>query len=216
MVPQIARQATRLNITTTHFEAQHWHFSLDRTMPCAMLWRWLYPLLAMTSLTACHSPGMYGYSRAYSATDEETSALQGSQEYDPVMANRRPQKWRGKPVSLFGVVTERHQGSAGAADLRLSVRTLEARNLCESADESTCRVTVSEREHAVVHALVKLSGDDDVGQLSVGQGSLLRIVGKISDAAHRDDGAPIFQVNYYRHWPRNYFVTSKDREHMRR
>ena len=43
-----------------------------------------------------------------------------------------------------------------------SVRTLEARNLCDTSDEDTCRVTVSDREHAAVHAHARLSGDDAV------------------------------------------------------
>ena len=31
---------------------------------------------------------------------------------------------------------------------------------CDSRDESTCRVTISEREHAIVHAIAALKGED--------------------------------------------------------
>ena len=177
--------------------------------------RWLF-LAAFAALSACHSPGQYGFSRAYTPLDEEQEAVVKAKEFDPVMAQRSPDEWQGKPVSLFGIVKNRTAGPGGRADLTLSVRRLEPRNLCDSEDESSCRVTVSDREHAVVHALVKLSADDDIGKLSVGAGSLLRVVGPISDDVATGDGTPVIRADYYRHWPRNYFVTSADRSHMRR
>ena len=71
-------------------------------------------------------------------------------------------------------------------------------------------------EHAIVHALVKLNGEDDIGKLSVGAGSLLRVVGTIRDDVDPNDGSPMVRVSYYRHWPRGYYVTTKDRATMRR
>ncbi|MGH8311365.1 MAG: hypothetical protein ACRETX_16430, partial [Steroidobacteraceae bacterium] len=98
----------------------------------------------------------------------------------------------------------------------ISVRTLETRNLCDTEDEDTCRVTVSEREHAMLHALVKLSAGDELGEHSVGQGSLIRVIGVIGDDVDQNDGTPVLRATYYRHWPRNFYVTTADREHMRR
>jgi hypothetical protein len=95
------------------------------------------------------------------------------------------------------------------------MRTLSNRNLCDELDEETCRVTVSDKEHAVVHVLAKLKGDDQLGKLSVGAGSLLRVVGKLSDNVDPDDGMPVLEVNFYRHWPRDYYVTTADASHMR-
>ncbi len=164
----------------------------------------------------CHSPGQYGFSRVYSPLSAEEDATKGVKEYDPVMAQRQPDAWHGKPVSVFGVVKVRNPGPGGQSDLTLSVRTLEPRNLCDAADEDTCRVTVSDREHAVIHALVKLENDDDIGKNSVGPGSLLRIVGVIRDNVDPNDGTPIVVSSYHRHWPRNFYVTTADREHMRR
>ena len=175
-------------------------------------------LILATSLTclSCYSPGKYGYSRSYAPLSDEEDATKGVREYDPVMAQRKPEAWKGKPLTLFGTVVSRHAGGGGAADLKLSVRTLAKRNLCDTADEESCRVTVSEREHAIVHARVKLEDEDDVGKLSVGVGSLLRVVGVIVDDVGTADGAPVVRVSYYRHWPRNFYVTTKDRSHMRR
>jgi hypothetical protein len=167
-------------------------------------------------LAGCHSPGLYGHSQVYAPLSDEESALERAKEYDPVMAQRTPDEWKGKLITLFGVVKSRHPGPGGNADLALSVRTLEARNLCDTSDEDTCRVTVSDREHAAVHAHARLSGDDDIGRKSVGAGSLVRVVGTLTDSVDANDGAPVVKVTYVRHWPRDFYVTSADREHMRR
>jgi hypothetical protein len=167
-------------------------------------------------LAGCHSAGPYGHSRVYSPLDAEEEALHGAKNYDPVMVQREPLKWKGKPVNVFGVVKSRNDGAGGAAYLTLSVRVLEPRNLCDTEDEDTCRVTVSEREHAVVHAQVRLESADHIGQDSVGAGSLVRIVGVLGDELDTNDGMPVLRATYYRHWPRDYYVTTAARSHMRR
>jgi hypothetical protein len=172
--------------------------------------------VAIASTLACHSPGQYGFSRAYSPLDEEQAAASKAREYDPVMVQRSPDQWKGKPVSLFGVVKSRTAGPGGMADLTLSLRRLEPRNLCDSDDESTCRVTVADREHGIVHVLAKLSDEDDIGKLSVGAGSLVRVIGVIGDEVSSSEGSAVIRAEYYRHWPRNYYVTGADRTHMRR
>src|SRR5262245_57138405 len=113
---------------------------------------------------ACGSAGPYGHSQTYSPLGEEESAAEGAKDYDPVMAKRSPERWKGKSVSAFGIVVNRSSGPAGASEVKLSVRTLETRNLCESTDEDTCRVTVSEHEHAIVHAMLHLKAEDDLGE----------------------------------------------------
>jgi hypothetical protein len=170
--------------------------------------------LVAACVTGCSSAGPYGYSRTYSPLDAEEKAADGAREYDPVMAERDKAEWRKHAVSLFGIVTKRSEGPGGLAYLSLSVRTLEVRNLCESHDEETCRVTVSEREFAVVHALAKLAPGDDIGEKSVNRGSLVRIVGKLTDEVDPEDGTAVFKADYYRHWPRNYFVTTASRPDM--
>ncbi|HMJ13361.1 MAG TPA: hypothetical protein VK524_18205, partial [Polyangiaceae bacterium] len=91
----------------------------------------------------------------------------------------------------------------------LSVRKLEPRNRCPTADdEDSCRVTVGEREHSVVHTHVALQSEDDIGKKSVGAGSLLRIVGVVADEVDPNDGSPVIRATYYRHWPRDYYLTS--------
>jgi hypothetical protein len=172
--------------------------------------------LVAACAVACASAGPYGYSKQYEPHESEEEALAGAQDYDPVMVGRSPEKWRGVKVSAFGVVSSRQEGPFGNADLTLSVRTLEPRNLCESTDEATCRVTVGEREHAVIHAWVPLRSEDMVGEKSVGVGSLLRVVGTMADEVSRTDGHQTIKASYYRHWPRNHFVTTAARSYMLR
>jgi hypothetical protein len=152
----------------------------------------------------------------YSPLDAEETAAASARNYDPVMVQRMPHEWKGKTVSVFGIVKNRSAGPSGTANLELGVRSLAPRNLCEEADDATCRVTVSEREHGVVHALVKLESGDDIGQHSIGPGSLVRVIGVVGDEVDVEDGSPVVRARYYRHWPRDFFVTTAARSYMRR
>jgi hypothetical protein len=172
--------------------------------------------LCTCATLACASGGQWGHSPNYEPQSEEEAALEGSTEYDPVMAGRSPEKWRNKPIHLFGVVTERKTAPGGLADVTLSMRALEPRNLCENAEDDSCRVTVSEREHARVHVLLKLLPDGDIGSESVATLSLLRVVGTLNEEPSAQDGLPVIRAKYYRHWPRNYYVTTAARSYMRR
>jgi hypothetical protein len=160
-----------------------------------------------TAATGCHSAGPYGHAPRYVELSEETTAAAGAREYDPVMVERQPDEWRKGKVTLFGVVDSRTPGPGGQAMLKLSVRRLEQYNTCQNQqDEDSCRVTVSDKDFGSVYALVQLRGDDDVGPRSVGQRSLLRIVGSLGQDVSPTDGAPILHTSFYRHWPVYFYV----------
>jgi hypothetical protein len=74
---------------------------------------------------------------------------------------------------------------------------------------------VSDAEFGVVHAIVALQGEDDVGERSVGVGSLLRIVATIGEDVDPNDAAPILRAKYHRHWPRGFYVTKQAASIMR-
>jgi hypothetical protein len=168
------------------------------------------------ALASCHSGGPYGHAVNYEPYGNEAAAAAGAREYDPVMFQRMPDEWRSKDTSLFGVVTNRGSAASGGTYLTLSVRRLEPRNLCENAnDEDSCRVTVSDRDFGVVHAVVALPGEDDVGAHSVGIGSLMRVIGRFGQDLDPNDGAPILRATYYRHWPRFFYVTKAYSKDMR-
>lgn len=176
---------------------------------------WCVAALFAALAAGCHSAGLYGHARTYVPLSDEADAAQNAKTFDPVMAKRMPDKWKGKAISVFGVVKQRNPGPGGAADLALSVRTLAPRNLCANSSEDSCRVTVSDHEYAVVHALVKLRSDDNIGKHSVGIGSLVRVIGVIGDEVNASDGTPVIRATYYRHWPRDFYVTTADRTTMR-
>lgn len=173
-------------------------------------------LAVALSLASCHSAGQYGHAVNYAPLSDEAAAVKGAREYDPVMFQRRPDEWRKGTVALFGVVTSRTAGQGGTAYLTMSVRRLEPRNVCESAqDEDTCLVTVSDADFGVVHAQIAFKGEDDVGEHSVAGGSLLRLVGTFGEDVDPNDGAPILRGTYARHWPRYFYATRAAAQQMR-
>lgn len=158
---------------------------------------------------------MYGHSETYSPLSAEEDAAEDAVDYDPVMANRRPDEWRGKVVSVFGVVEER-RGKEEAVDIKISMRQLQSRNLCETEDSSSCRVTVSEQGFATLHVDAKLSPEDAYGEKPLGPGSLVRVVGRLDKEVSAVDGLPVVKATYVRHWPPMHYVTTAARSYMRR
>lgn len=181
-----------------------------------MRFRLLLLTLGMLLASGCMGGGQYGFSRVYSALDEEVTALEGSSDYDPVMARRLPQEWQKKTLNLFGIVVSKKVAQGGKTDVLLSVRRLAARNLCDSGEEETCRVTVGDHELAKVHVLLSLGQPDAVGKQSLRTRSLVRIVGQLQAEVNRRDGSDVIDAKFYRHWPPAFYVTQQAREYMRR
>jgi hypothetical protein len=172
--------------------------------------------LLFAALAACHGAGPYGHAPKYVDLDDETAAAAGAREYDPVMVQRQPDLWRTGKTSLFGVVFSRTAGPSGQALLKVGVRRLELRNLCENADDDdSCRVTVSDKDFGIVWALVSLHGEDDVGPHAVGMRSLLRVIGTIGQDVSPADGNPVLRAAWYRHWPAMFYVTNASARDMR-
>jgi hypothetical protein len=165
---------------------------------------------------ACHGAGAYGHSPRYVELDDETASSAGAREYDPVMAQQQPEAWRKGKVTLFGVVESRTPAPGGQAMLKLSVRRLEPRNLCQSQqDDDSCRVTVSDKDFGTIYATVPVRGDDDSGPRAVGIRSLVRVVGTLGQDVSPSDGAPILHAAWYRHWPVYFYVTRSSARDMR-
>lgn len=172
--------------------------------------------LMLAALVGCHGAGPYGHSPKYVEFDDETVATAGAREYDPVMVQRQPDEWRKGKTMLFGVVLDRTAGPSGQALLKLGVRRLELRNLCDNADDDdSCRVTVSDKDFGVLWALVSLHGEDNVGPHAVGMRSLVRVVGTIGQDVSPADGSPVLRAAWYRHWPALFYVTRASARDMR-
>jgi hypothetical protein len=160
-------------------------------------------------VVSCAGAGAQGHSPQYAEVSEERAASAGARDYDPVMAARQPEAWRKGTVTLFGIVESRAAGPGGQALLRLSVRRLEPRNLCERpGNDDTCRVTVSDKDFGVVWALASLRADDDLGPHAVGQRSLVRVVGTLGQDVSPVDGSPVVHATYCRHFPPADYATS--------
>jgi hypothetical protein len=166
-------------------------------------------------VAACPGPGPYGHAPNYVELSDDATASAGAREYDPVMVERRPEEWSRGTVVLLGVVESRAAGPGGQALLKVSVRRLEPRNLCDNQhDDDSCRVTVSDKDFGVVDVLVALRGGDDTGPLAVGQRTLLRIVGTLGQDVS-PDGAPVLHATWVRQWPPYYYVTRASAGDMR-
>jgi hypothetical protein len=169
-------------------------------------------------LASCSAPGPYGYAQVYSPLDSEEEATKGSVPFDPSAATRKPDVWRGRLVSTFGIVTEVTPGaSPDTRKVLLSMRGLQPRNLCDGPDDETCRVTVTDTEFARLWAVLpnaalvpKTTPPDPVQP-----GSLLRVVGKL-EVSNVVSEPPTIHVTLARHWPLQTYVTTRARESMRR
>jgi hypothetical protein len=171
--------------------------------------------LAIALCTAGCGAGAYGHSPHYVELGEEATATAGAREYDPIMAERRPDQWRQGKITLFGVVERREAGPGGQAKLTLTVRRLEPRNLCDTeSDEDSCRVTVSDKDFGAVEVLVSLRADDYLGPRSVAPRSLLRVMGTIGQDVS-PTGTPVVHATWYRHWPAFYYVTRASARDMK-
>jgi hypothetical protein len=175
-------------------------------------------LLVLLTLGACSSPGPYGYAQLYSPLDAEEAATKDSVPYDPSAARRKPDTWKGRLVSTFGVVTEVKAGpDDGTRRVSLSIRGLQPRNLCAGPDSDTCRVTVTDTEFSVLWAVVPLEAVKPVATPPdpIQRGSLLRVVGTFVPSKDASE-PPTIDVRFARHWPYQTYVTTGARESMRR
>ena len=167
----------------------------------------LFATAVVALLVGCSSPGRWGHARSYAPTSAEKDATNGARELDAPMAELKPGEWHGVKVRFFMVVDERKPGPGGTAYLSGQLHTLNEINGCENKhDDDSCRVTIKPTGHEKVHAIIHLAGEDDVGELRVGTGTLVRVVGTLSDQLDPDDGKLVVQGSWYRQWPIGYYV----------
>lgn len=170
------------------------------------------PRSALLALTCwgCASAGPYGFSREYVPLSAEEDVAEGASEYDPVMSQRRKHEWVGKKVSVFGVVVSAEKRGDGKLDVLLSIRGLQDRNLCQTHEDDSCRVTVTDHEFGTIHAITPEASDEPIRPRA-----LLRVIGKVDEEPHEKTGNWVIVADYTRHWPGTKYVTLSEREFMR-
>jgi hypothetical protein len=176
-------------------------------------------ILIAVALTAisCGGGNPYGYAREYAPLSNETPFYEHAETVPYEEVRRDPTLLRGKLLGWFGVVTgiEKKALADGRARLSLTLRFHQSRHLCENQFESSCRVTVSERTGGPFSALVMIRPEDSEGKTRVYQGSLLKIYG-VPNGEYDDEGGPIIEVRFYRHWPPGTYVTTAWQGSLRR
>ena len=179
-----------------------------------MVARVMIALLALVAV-ACYNAGRHGYDRTYVPLRDERPHLERAETgvYNDV--RHSPDRYDGTLLSWFGTVQRVEPGPGTKSKIYLSFRTHQERHLCAEPERDSCRVTVSQASSGPFIAMVQLRSEDRVGQNRVGVNSLLRLY-CVTTAVFDDEGGPILDCEYYRHWPRGQWVHTGMRSEMRR
>ncbi len=170
--------------------------------------------LSLLLATACGGSGQYGFAREYEPLGDEEDFIDAEQPIGYEDVHRDPAAYRQSRLGWFGVVTEVNTDGA-VTRVAMTFRTHQERHLCSDELSSSCRVTVSERAGGPFTALVDIREEDQSGQDRLGPGSLLKVYGAAT-GEFDDEGGPIVQATWYRHWPRGTYVTTAAAGNMRR
>lgn len=175
--------------------------------------------LSILALGVCFAGcggGSYGFTREYVTLSDEDDYAEQATEVSYEEVKRDPASFRSQTIGWFGVVTAVELDAAtGQARVAMSQRIHQDRHLCADERESSCRVTVSERANGPFTAVVTLRPEDRDGEGHVWLGSLLKVYGS-PNGEFDAEGGPVITTRYYRHWPRGTYVTTGDRNRMRR
>ncbi len=177
-----------------------------------------FPWLALCVLcwAACGgSSNNYNFARSYEPLRAEKGHHRAAQAVPYEDVKRDPNGFKDTELGWFGVVREIGELGDGRTRLSLALHAHQARHLCREPAASSCRLTIAERPLGSFTVELALQPEEKQGRDRVWVGSLLKIYGHPS-GEYAEDGGPILNVTYYRHWPRGTFVTTADRASMRR
>jgi hypothetical protein len=172
-------------------------------------------LIALPWLLACSS-NPYGYAPQYAPLSQEEPYLEKGidQSYEEV--RRDPSSHQRELIAWFGVVDDVQPPAASpTVRVAMSLHFHQERHLCTDQFDSSCRVTISDKAGGPFSATLTLKPEDREGRDRVYAGSLLKIYGHAT-TDYDDRGGPIIKVDYYRHWPRGTYVTTRRAVNMRR
>jgi len=177
-------------------------------------WIVLLIALALGPCLGCGGAGQYGYAREYEPLSEEDDFIEAEEHVTYEDVRRDPADFRSSQLGWFGVVTDLDT-SGDRARVHLEHRIHQERHLCADEYDSSCRVTVSERAGGPFTAVVDLRPEDRGGQDRLWVGSLVKVYGSPT-GEFDEDGGPVIDARWYRHWPRGKYVTTGAAASMRR
>lgn len=159
----------------------------------------------------------YGFAPQYVPRSDEQGYLKRAVEPSYEEVRRDPASYQQALVAWFGVVDEvqPRKGEPGAVRVSLRQHFHQDRHLCTDQFSSSCRVTISEREGGPFTVWLQLRPEDREGRNRVYSGSLLKVYGR-AVPEYDERGGPILRGDYYRHWPRGTYVTTRRSVNMRR
>ncbi|MDD9934566.1 MAG: hypothetical protein OXT09_13235 [Myxococcales bacterium] len=172
------------------------------------------PILVMLAYGCGGNP--YGYAPEYAPLDDEEPYFEQGQAHSYEEVRRNPSAYSSQTIAWFGVVNDvQARGKGGEAQVSLTLHFHQQRHLCADQFDSSCRVTISQKKGGPFSAVLTLRPEDRAGRDRVYSGSLLKIYGNPT-AEYDEEGGPILETAYYRHWPRGTYVTTGRAINMRR
>jgi hypothetical protein len=172
-------------------------------------------LVGAVGLAACGASNPYGHGREYAPSDDEEEYYEHAIDVSYEEVRRDPQAFSGKLLGWFGVVSGAKRLPNGQVQLALELRFHQPRHLCGDQFESSCRVTISERQGGPFSTSLVLRPEDAQGSERLNVGSLVKIYGSPS-GDFDDRGGPVIQAKWYRHWPIGAYVSASSNAAMRR
>jgi hypothetical protein len=155
----------------------------------------------------CGASNPYGHGREYSPADDEESYYERATDVSYEDVRRDPQSFGSQLVGWFGIVSGVARLPNGDVKLALELRFHQPRHLCTDQFESSCRVTISERQGGPFSTTLKLRPDDAQGPERLNVGSLVKVYGS-PNGDFDTRGGPVITTQWYRHWPTGAYVTT--------
>jgi hypothetical protein len=98
----------------------------------------------------------YGYGRTYSPLDAEEPYYERAIEVSYEEVRRDPTSFKDRMVGWFGVVKSAKRLPSGEVMLGLDLRFHQPRHLCTDQFESSCKVTISDRDGGPFSTVLRL------------------------------------------------------------
>lgn len=147
----------------------------------------------------------YGYARQYEALDAEEAHLERAVDVSYEDVRRDPEAHGGKLLGWFGKVTHVERLASGRWRVSFEQRFHQPRHLCRDHAEDSCRVTITKRVGGPFSTELSPHHEDLAGKYRLQPGALVKLYGRPT-GEFDDDGGPILESVYYRHWPLGTFV----------